>query len=77
MSGAASIPVPAGTQPSPCRGRTCGRMIYWVERPSAGDPRKTVRIPVDCDERGGQHPDSLQPGRGISHFRNCPNAGDF
>lgn len=68
--------VPKGTSPSTCKGEDCGAMIYWVERQRMGK-KGMVRVPVDCSVEGGAEPDSLQPGKGVLHFRTCPNAGEF
>lgn len=68
--------VPKGTPVSACKGKDCGAPIYWTEQPRKNKPG-TSRIPVDCDVDGGQSPDSLQDGKGVSHFQTCPNAGDF
>jgi len=68
--------VPKGTNASRCRGETCGREVYWIERPRKSKPG-TARIPVDCDVEGGSSPDSLQDGRGVSHFQTCPDRDAF
>lgn len=74
--------VPAGTQASVCTGHrrpggTCSAEIFWIERPPVGAPRLTARVPVDCSVPGGQTPDSLSAGKGVSHFTTCPDAREF
>lgn len=76
--------VPKGTEPSTCTGHkkaggTCTAEIFWIERPSTAknSKKKTVRVPVDCDVEGGEHPDSFTPGRGVNHYTTCPDAGKF
>ena len=78
--------VPKGTNPSRCRGAGCDRDdIYWIERRSTAKKyakvpdhqRPTVRVPVDCAVPGGQEPDSLTDGRGVSHFTTCVAADEF
>lgn len=64
------IPIPARTQPSPCRG--CGELFYWAPHPSTGR-----RHPVSIAEEGCEEPTPLLDGQGVSHFSNCPNAEEF
>lgn len=68
--------VPAGTAPSECRG--CKATIYWIVTEASR------RMPVNCDVEGGVRPrrwatgeSSTGSGRGISHFVDCPSAGQF
>lgn len=73
--------VPKGTKPSVCTGHrkpggSCRAEIYWIERPRVGKPG-TARVPVDCDVEGGQAPDSLSEGRGVSHFTTCVDVREF
>lgn len=73
--------VPKGTEAATCRGHkrpggTCKATIYYVERPRKGKPG-TARVPVDCSVPGGSTPDSLSDGKGVNHFTNCPDAGNF
>lgn len=95
--------VPAGTAGTRCKGKTCGKIVYWityqkdarcprcqpsrVRRPAnpecpvchgLGKVKKDVRQPVDCSaEFGGFAPNSREPGKGISHFRSCPDVREF
>lgn len=73
--------VPHNTPASTCtgkrRGGTCEQTVYWIERPKKGGKPGMARIPVDCDVEGGQSPDSLQDGRGVSHFQTCDDVGKF
>jgi hypothetical protein len=71
--------VPAGARSSACRGESCGRQVYWIERKSRakGKEHQTVRVPVDCDVVGGSAPDSMSDGKGINHHQNCVDAEDF
>lgn len=71
------IVVPKGTRASRCRGSDCGETIYWVERPRAGKAFGMTRVPISCDVPGGDSPDSFTDGKGVNHFTNCPNAGNF
>lgn len=73
--------VPKGTRAATCQGHrkaggTCRATIYWIERPRVGKPG-TARIPVDCDVDGGATPDSMNDGKGVSHFTTCPDAKNF
>jgi len=72
--------VPAGSSSSTCRGKGCGALIFWVERPGKskpGVPVKTVRVPVDCSVHGGRAPTADVNGKGINHFQSCPAANRF
>ena len=73
--------VPGGTDPSSCRGQGCGKVIFWVERPRKGTPKKgqsaTVRVPVDCSVHGGKEPSPNVDGKGVNHFQTCPAANRF
>lgn len=75
------ITVPAGTKESRGRAAACRAPIYWVERPKMRKgqpvPGQTARSPVDCAVLGGQEPDSLSSGRGVSHFTTCEAADEF
>jgi hypothetical protein len=62
--------VPAGTQPSECRGKSCRATIYWVK---SGDKS----IPIDCEVDGGYEPDAQSMGSGVSHFTTCPDVAQF
>jgi hypothetical protein len=85
--------VPAGTQGTPCRGKDCDTVIYWIK---VGEGTGRRSIPVDCDaDIEGCHPPSstndraqgdmlsptgtadVYPGHGVNHFTTCPNANDF
>ena len=81
MADAELITVPAGTKPARCRGESCGETIYYVERPKMRKgqpvPGQTSRIPVHCDVSGGSTPDSLTDGKGVNHFTDCVDAGEF
>lgn len=71
--------VPAGTASSECRG--CKATVYWVVT------EHDRRMPVNCDVEGGLRPSRFRggsmnatasgDGRGISHFVDCPAAGQF
>lgn len=71
--------VPAGTRPGECQG--CKATVYWIVT-EAGK-----RMPVHCDVEGGLRPlryagqdpadRARAAGRGISHFVDCPHAGEF
>lgn len=65
--------IPAGTKPSECRGHGCGAAIYFI--PSRKTPGKSIPISVEPD--GAFGPTQTEPGRGISHFQDCPAVGDF
>lgn len=82
--------VPIGTPVARCDGPNCHAPIYWIHRVSYGLVKSH---PISCDVEGGRRPsaqvDSAQldllgalppiprPGRGISHFDNCPDAERF
>lgn len=83
--------VPAGTKGSPCRGKDCDTLIYWIK---VGEGNAKRRVPIDCDVDGGWPPsdtnDAAQgdmlstngaaevfDGKGVNHFTTCPNANDF
>lgn len=70
--------VPPRTPAARCRG--CDATIYWITT-AAGN-----QMPVHCDVEGGVRPGSTgaplggieyYAGRGISHFVNCPAAGNY
>lgn len=51
--------------------RTCGHCpatIYFV--PTTGGKK----MPVRCDVPEGKAPTASEPGRGLSHFADCPGA---
>lgn len=80
--------IPAGTKAARCNGARCGKVIYFVTNPASGR-----MMPIDCDVDGGKRPSEakekgqldllttketpVHPGRGVSHFTNCPDAGQF
>lgn len=70
--------VPPRTPAAACKG--CDATIYWIPTASG----KTM--PVCCDVEGGVRPQRIAAplggndytaGRGISHFANCPAAGEY
>lgn len=65
--------IPAGTVPTECRGKTCGATIYFI--PSPKTPGKSIPISVEAD--GAYGPDGREPGRGISHYQDCPDVKQF
>lgn len=60
--------VPIGTPARACQG--CGATIYMT-------PTARSRMPVRCDVEGGRAPTDTESGRGLSHFADCPSAGQF
>lgn len=64
--------VPAGTPSVPCTGRHCDARIYKVFSPGTGTSN-----PIRCDVVGGELPTADRPGRGLSHFADCPDAAQF
>lgn len=78
--------VPKGTAPSICTGHrkpggSCRSEVFWIERAKIRKgkpvPGATVRVPVNCDVPGGQRPDSMQEGKGLTHYADCPDAEQF
>lgn len=88
LSRATWYAVPAGTQPTKCRGQSCQATIYFAPNPATG--RVT---PIDCDVPGGTRPSDtndrsqldmlsggdadVHDGRGVSHFLTCADADQF
>lgn len=74
--------VPAGTPAAECQakrlGGTCTALVYWIQKPSAKDPKKMARIPVDCDYNAQCTPPRHdEEGMGVSHFQTCPDVALF
>jgi hypothetical protein len=69
--------VPAATNPSQCK--KCKAVVYWITTKSRAKGRgnEDVKVPVDCEVDGAFVPTSTEQGRGVTHFRTCPNASDF
>lgn len=66
------IVIPPGTPARNCSGKDCGKVFYWAPHP------KTLRNhPVSIDHPRGKAPTETEPGAGVSHYSNCPNANDF
>lgn len=64
--------IPPGTPPQRCRGPNCGAMVYWVPN------SKGKRVPVSTTFDAECWPPSAdQPGVGVSHFLDCPDANNF
>lgn len=63
------VEIPPATPPGTCRG--CAEVIYWT----VSD--KGSRVPVSIQTDGGQAPTATEPGRGVNHFTNCPQASQF
>jgi hypothetical protein len=63
--------VPIGTPAAVCKAVTCKRRIYWITTGN-GKP-----MPINCDVPGGKLPTGRDPGQGIPHFADCPEAGSF
>ena len=75
--------------PSTCdghrKGGTCRAQVYRFRRPSAAKKyaklpeaeRPTVSAIVDCSVAGGLEPADNREGRGVSHFKTCPDVGLF
>jgi hypothetical protein len=63
--------IPAGTKPAECKG--CSAEIYFI--PSTVSPG--ISIPISVEPDGAFGPTETEPGRGVSHFTDCPNAGQF
>lgn len=73
--------VPKGTESTVCKGHkkpggTCRAVLYFIERPRKGKPGM-ARIPIHCDVAGGVTPDAMTDGRGVNHFTDCPDVGNF
>jgi hypothetical protein len=49
----------------------CPCIMYFGKTP------KGKSTPVDCDAPGGVRPTATEPGRGVSHFKTCPEAKHF
>ena len=56
------------TRKSRCNGSTCGAVIYWVHG---------RRFPIAVNFVGCNAPTNTEPGLGVSHYINCPNASEF
>lgn len=71
--------IPAGTRISECTGPTCEKTIYWItyQKEEKDGSMKEVRQPVDVDVPDGLAPTKTEPGRGVSHYVTCPDAGHF
>lgn len=64
--------VPADTPASTCRGKSCGKEIYWI-RSGGGKP-----MPIDCHAGEGCRPPALMsPGYGVIHFATCVDFKEF
>lgn len=75
--------IPLGTAPARCR--SCGAVVYFIRTP------RGKLMPVSIDAEGCRAPDTFPegqrnlfggvdspaPGRGVSHFSNCPQADDW
>lgn len=64
--------VPAGSPSSPCNGETCDAILFWIDAKT-----KSGKAPIHCDVAGGQPPTATEPGLGVNHFTNCPDANRF
>lgn len=64
--------IPAGSKPTRCRSSTCGAMIYFVESLTSGK-----KVPVSVEPDGAFDPTSTEPGRGISHYQDCPDVDEI
>lgn len=72
--------IPLGTEPSKCR--SCGQLVYFVTT------KRGAPMPVSIAAEGCRAPDTFaegqlnvfggvdqpMPGRGVSHFSDCPDA---
>lgn len=56
----------AGTRRSPCR--SCLASVYWGKTPAG----KAAQLDADVD--GGLHPTQSEAGKGVLHFKTCPDA---
>lgn len=65
--------IPAGVQPTECRGEGCGAAIYFIPSPKTPG----VRIPISVEPDGAFGPTDTESGRGISHFQDCPAVAQF
>lgn len=65
--------IPAGAKATECRGQGCGATIYFI--PSSKTPGKSIPVSVEPD--GAFGPTATEPGRGISHFQDCPAVAQF
>lgn len=66
----ATITIPAGTTPKRCR--SCKAEVYWVDGPNG--KRVIVSAAVGV---GGLPPTDTEPGHGVSHFADCPQAAEW
>lgn len=70
------VSIPAGTYWAMCRGKalggSCDDKVYSVQSETTG---KWQPISIRCD--GGRAPTDTEPGEGVSHFGNCPDATLF
>lgn len=81
--------VPTGTMPSTCtghqKGGTCRATVYRFGRRSTAkkyatkpeSERPMVQAIIDCNVPGGLDPADNREGRGVSHFKTCPDVRLF
>lgn len=60
--------IPAGTAAKRC---PCGTDMFFIVTATGR------KMPISCNAEGAQTPTATEPGRGISHFADCPNAVAF
>lgn len=66
------IPIPAGTKMQFCKGKKCGKAIYFAKHPRTGNMH-----PVSIDDGSAKAPTATTDGVGVSHYSNCSDADDF
>lgn len=67
MSAHHLIPIPAGAKQTPCT--SCGQAIYFGPHPLTDRPH-----PISTSHALACEPTGTAPGKGISHFSDCPSA---
>jgi hypothetical protein len=76
-----AIRIPAGTQPTRCRGGNCDAWIYFVPPKTEGGKRRVASIDsyytASGQEVKGIPPTESEDGAGIDHHANCPDAKQF
>jgi hypothetical protein len=77
MAGSSRAPkfydVPSGTPAVRCKGRRCGKLIYFI----ASTRTPGAQVPIDCSVEGGKEPTTYAVGSGVIHFATCADRGRF